>query len=80
MKIVSFFPGRIRVCSDAFRKEAVLSVLRARVEAIPGVRSFAGNARTGSVTIEYDPVAITNDMLLAARDELERMEGELRAG
>jgi hypothetical protein len=77
MNIESFFPGRIRVRSNAFSCQENLNRLGEHVRGIDGVREFSGNPRTGSVTILYDPAVITMAMLMDAKDELERLEREL---
>lgn len=74
MQIESFFPGRIRVSSKVLTNPDHVALLRERVEGIGGIKDLSVNARTGSITIVYDPGIITMDMLLEAKKELEELE------
>lgn len=79
MEIVSFFPGRIRVCSEVFKNADVLAEVRAFLEAMDGIEDFSANARTGSVAVVYDASVITVEMLMEAKETLEQMERDALA-
>ncbi len=79
MNIESFFPGRIRVSSPLFTRRENVDKVRETVGAIEGIRDFSANPRTGSLTILYDPLAITMEMLMNAKGEIEKMEREFSA-
>lgn len=74
MKIESFFPGRIRVSSGLFLDKENTDRAKALVGGREGVRSVSENNRTGSLTIVYDAGVISMEMLLEAKDEIERWE------
>lgn len=74
MDIESFFPGRIRVRSDVFRDADKSAAALAVLSAQPGIKDIAVNARTGSLTVVYDPAAIPLESLMQAKNELERLE------
>ncbi len=76
MKIESFFPGRLRVSSPLFTRAGVFEKIREYVDNIEGIQNVSRNARTGSITVLYDPEQITTPMLMLAKEELERMELE----
>lgn len=79
MKIESFFPGRIRVSSELFTKAENIEMIRERVNTLDGIKDISENLRTGSITVLYDPLRISMDMLMGAKEELERLEQELSA-
>jgi len=74
MKIESFFPGRLRVSSKLFTSQENMDKVHERVTAMEGIRDISGNLRTGSVTVQYDPAVISMEMLMQAKEELEKME------
>ncbi|MCC8179626.1 MAG: hypothetical protein LIP23_01750 [Planctomycetes bacterium] len=78
MKLESFFPGRLRVRSELFMKQENLDKIQEYVNAIDGVKEVTANPLTGSITVLYNPSVITMPMLMQAKDELERLESELR--
>ncbi len=78
MKIESFFPGRLRVSSPLFMKQEALDKVMERVNSLDGIKNVSGNLRTGSLTVLYDPLRITMPMLMNAKEEIERLELELR--
>lgn len=78
MEIESFFPGRIRVRSPLFTKRDNVDKVVERVHALPGVKEATGNLRTGSLTVLYDPAVVTMPRLMEAKEEMERLEQELR--
>ena len=57
--ISSYFPGRIRLRSGAFKDEALLLKAQELLRSIPALaaalKSIQTNLATGSVLIEYDP-------------------------
>jgi hypothetical protein len=61
-------PGYLRVRADAFVGPAeagsVATAAQLATEAVPGVRSWSLNAKTGSVVVEYDPDTLDADDLL----------------
>ena len=77
MKIESFFPGRLRISSQLFAKQANLDTVIARIGAIDGVKETTGNIRAGSLTVVYDASVITMPMLMNAKEEIERLESEM---
>lgn len=80
MKILSFFPGRIRVGSEVFKNETTVEEVKTRLSEIKGIREFEFNTRTGSITIKYDSSVISMAMLGEAKEMLEKMEADLAAG
>lgn len=68
LRLVHHHAGYLRVRSEAFvqagQDSAVLSAARAAAEAAPGFRSWAHNAKTGSVVIQYEPGEVEADDLL----------------
>ncbi len=74
MEIESFFPGRIRISSKLFREQENVEKAKSLVGSREGIKSVSENLRAGSLTIVYDPAAITVDMLLEAKAEIERWE------
>ena len=62
--------GRLRVRYPVRWLKSRRDALEARLRAVPGVRTVAGSARTGSVRIEYDPLQIAEQGLI---DELKAM-------
>ena len=77
MKIESFFPGRLRISSPLFAKQANLDTVIAHVGAIDGVKETTGNTRAASLTVVYDASIITMPMLMNAKEEIERLESEM---
>ncbi|MDR1612172.1 MAG: hypothetical protein LBT97_05240 [Planctomycetota bacterium] len=77
MKIESFFPGRLRVNSPLFTKQENVDRILERIHSVDGVESIAPNLRTGSLVVRYDSSRITPVMLMKAKGEIERLEGEL---
>ena len=74
MKIESFFPGRLRVSSPLFNKQANLDKATEYLRTLGGIRDLIGNARTGSLTVVYDAARIGMPMLLEAKEEFEKLE------
>lgn len=74
MRIESFFPGRLRVSSPVFVQPALVETVLARLRAAAGVRSAEINPRTGSLTLLYDPAAVSMATLEEAKATLEKME------
>lgn len=77
MNIESFFPGRLRVRSKLFTTQENVDRIREQVNAMDGIRDISCNLRTGSLTVQYDPGVITMQMLMEAKEELEKLELEL---
>lgn len=77
MNIESFFPGRLRVSSELFTTQENVDKIVERVNTIDGIKNISSNLRTGSITVLYNPLAISMDMLMEAKAEIERLEGEL---
>ncbi len=74
MKIESFFPGRLRVSSPLFMKQEAVDKIRAHVDSMDGIKDISVNPRTGSLTVLYDPLRITTQMLMSAKEHIERLE------
>jgi hypothetical protein len=53
LRIVSHFPGRLRVRAERFRESAFGAEVAERVRAEGGVESAAVSSRTGSLLVEY---------------------------
>ena len=77
MNIESFFPGRLRVNSKLFTKQENVDRIKEMVGAIEGIRTVVENLRTGSVTVTYDSGRISMQMLMDAKEELEKLERDL---
>lgn len=59
LRIVSHFPGRLRVRAETFRvMPEVATEVAERVAAEPGVTSAAASPVTGSLLVTYDPRAL----------------------
>ncbi len=78
MKIESFFPGRLRVSSPLFMRQEALDKIKEHVNTLDGIKSVSANLRTGSLTVLYDPLRVTMQMLTNAKEEIERLELELQ--
>lgn len=66
LRIISHFPGRVRVrARKFFKKPAFIEDVAARFGREPGVLSVSGSAKTGSILIEYNPDEIQVDALIA---------------
>ena len=74
MKIESFFPGRLRVSSPLFMKQEAVDKIRAHVDSMDGIKDISVNPRTGSLTVLYDPLRITTQMLMSAKEQIELLE------
>jgi len=68
--LVHHHPGYVRMRADAFvgagEGSEILFAARRAAEAVPGLRSWSHNPKTGSVVAEYDPEKIEADDLLNA--------------
>ncbi|HXX65900.1 MAG TPA: hypothetical protein VEK07_01885 [Polyangiaceae bacterium] len=68
--LVHHHPGYVRMRADAFVGAAegseILFAARRAAEAVPGLRSWSHNPKTGSVVAEYDPEKLEADDLLNA--------------
>jgi len=63
-------PGRLRVrIPQVKRNEAAAQAVQRRLTGLPGVTSARANVVTGSVTVTYDPQAISGDDLVGALAE-----------
>lgn len=63
-------PGRLRVrIPQVKRNEALAEAVQRRLAGLPGVTSTRANVVTGSVTVTYDPAAVTGDSLIGALAE-----------
>jgi Cu2+-exporting ATPase len=62
--------GRLRVRYPAAWLKTRRDAVERRLRAVPGVRGVAGNARTGSVRIDYDPFQLAEDGILATLRDL----------
>ncbi|HEY1695292.1 MAG TPA: hypothetical protein VGG39_24155 [Polyangiaceae bacterium] len=59
LRLVSHFPGRLRVRADTFRSApAVTDEVLARLREEPAVTSTTSSALTGSILVLYDPEAL----------------------
>ena len=74
MEIESFFPGRIRVSSKLFLAPENVEKAKELIRARPGIRDVSANLRAGSLTVIYDSGAISMQMLMDAKAEIERWE------
>ena len=75
VKVVHFIPGRVRLRVDRLRGEpAFADKVRERLSAVDAIRHVDASDLTGSVLVEYDPVAIARpesiDGLVAALNDL----------
>lgn len=57
-RIVSSLPGRIRVRDKRLRDQARLNELKKGLAKIAAITELQGDARTGSVVVNFDPSAI----------------------
>lgn len=57
-RIVSSLPGRIRIRDKRLRDQTRQHELKKELLQITGITQLQGNVRTGSVVINFDPVAI----------------------
>lgn len=57
-RIVSSLPGRIRVRDKRLRDQARLNELKKGLSKIAAITELQGDARTGSVVVNFDPSAI----------------------
>lgn len=57
-RIVSSLPGRIRIRDKRLRDQARLNELRKELLKIAAITELQGDARTGSVVVNFDPSAI----------------------
>lgn len=65
LRIVSHFPGRLRVRAQRFHEDpAAGEAVAQRVRGEPGVSAVTASARTGSVLVLYDPRAAHADALI----------------
>jgi hypothetical protein len=55
LRIVTHFPGRLRVRAERFRERPVGDEVAERVRAEPGVEAASIAERTGSLLVEYRP-------------------------
>ncbi|MDR2161029.1 MAG: hypothetical protein LBO77_02665 [Desulfovibrio sp.] len=74
--ISSFFDGRVRIRSRALSDPATLESVTRLLEAQPGVRRIAANARTGSLLVEYDPQILSREKVQMAMETLSAHLGE----
>jgi hypothetical protein len=68
LRLVHHHPGYLRIRAGAFIQpegdNPVVAAAQTAAEAVPGFRSWALNAKTGSVVVEYDPGTLEADDLL----------------
>lgn len=68
LRLVHHHAGYLRIHAAAFMEPArdpnVVTAAQAAAEAVPGVRSWSHNPKTGSVVVEYDPGTLEADDLL----------------
>ncbi|HAJ79681.1 MAG TPA: hypothetical protein DCO75_07905 [Fibrobacteres bacterium] len=57
-RIVSSSPGRIRIRDKRLRDQARLNELRKELLKITAITELQGNARTGSIVVNFDPSVI----------------------
>lgn len=57
-RIVSSLPGRIRIRDKRLRDQARLNELRKELLKIAAITQLKGDARTGSVVVNFDPSVI----------------------
>jgi hypothetical protein len=66
--LVHHHPGYLRIRAGAFVRpeddSSVATAAQTAAEAVPGVRSWSLNPKTGSVVVEYDPGRLDADDLL----------------
>jgi hypothetical protein len=63
--IVHHHPGRIRVRAETFRYgTAAIDLVRAKLEALPGILRVTHSARSGSMLVEYEPGHAEPDAIL----------------
>jgi hypothetical protein len=74
MKVESFFPGRIRISSPLLAKPKNLDQARLMLASIDGIQDISVTQRAGSATILYDPARLSVEMLMSAREEIEKLE------
>ena len=67
-RIVSSLPGRIRVRDKRLREPGKLRELSTELAKIDAITELQGNARTGSVVVNFDPAAIEIAALEAKLD------------
>lgn len=57
-RIVSSMPGRIRVRDKRLRDQSRLNELKKALLKIPAITELHGDARTGSIVVNFEPSAI----------------------
>ena len=63
--IVSFCPGRVRFRFEQLKDAATAAAAQARIQETAGITRVAINVRTGSLLIEYDPLLLPTERLIA---------------
>ena len=67
---VHHVPGRLRIKAAEFRENSsILEAARCELATVPGVSSVSANRLTGSILVEYDPLALTPTALAGAMQE-----------
>jgi len=68
LRLLHHHPGYLRIQADDFFPPAgdrsVVTAAQTAAEAVPGVRTWSPNPKTGSVVVEYDPGMLDADDLL----------------
>ncbi len=62
-------PGRLRIRSFHLKNELLQDDIRGIVDGFTGIEMVKFNPVTGSVTVYYDPVAVSGDVIVKAFEE-----------